>query len=152
MSEKLVKVKSTLPHRAGMTITLPEGLGQVTFDENCETEVTEELASKIEEMNLAGFEVVKKKSDLDDDQDEDVQLTSESLSALKVGDLQEMCKQNQFPEEEWKGKKKAELVEYILEKVAALTDNQEDLDDDQDEDDENQDQTGDQTSDDDNKQ
>ncbi len=69
--EKKVKIISLAKHRVNQTITLPEGLGDVTFDGNCEAEVDEAVATSISKMDI-GIEVVSiKKSSEENDEDEE---------------------------------------------------------------------------------
>ncbi len=112
--EKKVKIISLAKHRVNQTITLPEGLGDVTFDGNCEAEVDEAVATSISKMDI-GIEVVSiKKSSEENDEDD---YTEESLSKMSVKELKEVCKNASLPEEEYKKLNKTDLVTYILEKI-----------------------------------
>lgn len=113
----LVKIKSTLAHRRNQTITLPEGLGEIKFGEDCIAEINSEVADKIIEMNLSGFELVESKTDEGTDLD-DIDITEESLSKLKVLELQEVARQCGISDEEFKGKNKKDLISFILAKVS----------------------------------
>lgn len=119
---KNVKVKSTLPHRANQTITLPEGLGQIVFDKDCEVEVSEEIASKIIPMEIGisyAGEEEKDNSDSGSTGDGNT-FSKESLMKLTVKALKETCIETDIPEEEYKKiTKKEPLVNLILEKLKA---------------------------------
>lgn len=112
MAEELVKLKSILPHRSNQSIVLPDGLGEVKFDENCIIEVSEEIAEKILKMDI-GIVTVEPEPSLD----KDTLIDESTISKLSKVDLQGICKGNEFPEEEWAALTKPNLVSYILSKV-----------------------------------
>ena len=113
---KNVKIVTNKSHRAGGKITLPEGLGIVQFDENCQAEIDDEIAERIVAMNI-GIDYV------DEEIPEDNSFTPESLSKLTVKDLKEICVNAGIAEDEFKKiTQKAPLIELILNKLKASVD------------------------------
>jgi len=134
----MTKIRTSLLHRANRIVTFGN-LGNVKFDENCESEVNSEIveqiqaldasielvdSKKIENIKVNGAEEIKAAEkqaveDTNNSSDDKTIKEEADLSKMTLKQLQEVAKEATLPDAEWNKLNKTQIIAYLEEKLSA---------------------------------